>query len=84
MNAVLEISHLTKRFDALTAVDDLSLKVLNRRGWRLVSVVDYVFWFERHLTPLAPDGGTVPAQGDLFTPEDVPSEGKLPAPTPRR
>ena len=32
-----------------------------------------------HLT-----GGTVPAQGDLFTPEDLPSEGKLPAPTPRR
>ena len=32
-----------------------------------------------HLT-----GGTVPAQGDLFTPEDVPSEGKLPAPSPRR
>ena len=30
-----------------------------------------------HLT-----GGTVPAQGDLFTPEDVPSEGKLPAPSP--
>ena len=32
-----------------------------------------------HLT-----GGTVPAQGDLFTPEDVPSEGKLPAKSPRR
>ena len=32
-----------------------------------------------HLT-----GGTVPAQRDLFTPEDLPSEGKLPAPTPRR
>jgi len=32
-----------------------------------------------HLT-----GGTVPAQGDLFTPEDLPSEGKLPAPAPRR
>jgi len=32
-----------------------------------------------HLT-----GGTVPAQGDLFTPEDLPSEGKLPAPSPRR
>jgi site-specific DNA-methyltransferase (adenine-specific) len=32
-----------------------------------------------HLT-----GGTVPVQGDLFTPEDLPSEGKLPAPSPRR
>ena len=32
-----------------------------------------------HLT-----GGTVPAQGDLFTPEDLPSEGKLPAKSPRR
>ena len=32
-----------------------------------------------HLT-----GGIVPAQGDLFTPEDLPSEGKLSAPAPRR
>jgi len=32
-----------------------------------------------HLT-----GGILPAQGDLFTPEDLPSEGKLPAPAPRR
>ena len=32
-----------------------------------------------HLT-----GGTVPAQGDLFTPEDVQSKGKLPAKSPRR
>jgi DNA modification methylase len=35
--------------------------------------------YRLHLT-----GGSVPAQGDLFTPEDLPSEGKLPAPTPRR
>jgi len=32
-----------------------------------------------HLT-----GGTVPAQGDLFAPEDLSFEWKLPAPTPRR
>jgi len=32
-----------------------------------------------HLT-----GGILPAQGDLFTPEDLPSEGKSPTPAPRR
>ena len=37
------------------AEQEKEVEKMARQGWRLVSVVGYVFWFERHLTSRAVD-----------------------------
>lgn len=37
------------------AEQEKEVEKMAKQGWRLVSVVGYVFWFERHLTSRAAD-----------------------------
>ena len=37
------------------AEQEKEVEKMAKQGWRLVSVVGYVFWFERHLTKRAVD-----------------------------
>ena len=51
------------------AEQEKEVEKMAKQGWRLVSVVGYVFWFERHLTPLAPDAHGLAAENDEEPPE---------------